>query len=293
MPGRWVRWNEDRNSWEISSNDGGKWYPLIENHRREFEIEKYVDIVRWTDDRPVAPYPIVEPESYDFEGLAGVVVKGPRTGMLGSAPLDEWIRPTEIRPPFTPNILPPKRNETPGLSSPSARATSRIYFSRVAKRLVISENGGIFRELAFPIESSYVRRTTDWAHTVSATWIPIPFDVDYYNNFGMHDTAVNNTRITALAGGMYRIGGQVTWAANATGIRGLSVYLNGTTFMAVQALTATATVIHLNLMTEFILNVGDYVELQGYQDSGGNLNVLSVASTGHPYTPRFWAQRCA
>src|SRR5215475_9738149 len=48
----------------------------------------------------------------------------------------------------------------------------------------------------------------------------------------MHDTVTNNSRLTAVYAGVYKITGQLGFASNATGIRQCHIRLNGTTIIA-------------------------------------------------------------
>lgn len=116
----------------------------------------------------------------------------------------------------------------------------------------------------------------------------ITFDSERFDNGGMHSTSVNTSRITIPTGGggIYLIGGAISWAANATGVRYVSVYLNGTTHLGISEDTSvTATDHYMTVSTLYALSAGDYVELVVQQSSGGNLNIQSVSA----YSPEFWA----
>lgn len=90
----------------------------------------------------------------------------------------------------------------------------------------------------------------------------------------MHDTVTNNSRLTALAAGVYSICGNVQWASNATGERLTEVLLNGTTVIARTRFPAgAATVLNQTVTCHYALATNDYVELRVFQTSGGALNV--------------------
>lgn len=101
-------------------------------------------------------------------------------------------------------------------------------------------------------------------------------DVD---GVGGHDNAVNNTRYTARYPGWYLISGACEHNANATGDRFAWLMVNGADvnasvgFIAGDATAATPTPARTK---KVFLNVGDYVELVGFQSSGANLGT-SVA----------------
>jgi hypothetical protein len=82
--------------------------------------------------------------------------------------------------------------------------------------------------------------------------------------------------------------GQVAFAQNATGIRGIQIRLNGSTLLAsnfVVAFTGAST--DVMAVTHYNLAANDYVELLAYQNSGGALN----ASLGANYSPEFMIAR--
>jgi hypothetical protein len=92
----------------------------------------------------------------------------------------------------------------------------------------------------------------------------------------LHDTAVNDERITIKVPGYYRVAGMVSFDANNAGFRRLQLYLNGATVIgAVVANAAPAGISHaMNVSTMFRFSYGDYIDLRAQQNSGGALNVL-------------------
>lgn len=102
-------------------------------------------------------------------------------------------------------------------------------------------------------------------------------DVD---STGMHSTSVNTSRLTAVYPGWHMGFASISYAANATGRRGGVWNVNGTglnganTF--VPAGVASQVVIPMRSILTF-LNVGDYLEVKGYQDSGGALSTAISA----------------
>lgn len=117
------------------------------------------------------------------------------------------------------------------------------------------------------------------AYSTAATSIPnttltvIPLEVEEYDTDGMHDTAANNSRITIKHAGTYLFVASISWASNATGLReilfrknGVATYFGESILGAVSGSFTSATV-----STTLVLNAGDYIELIGYQNSGGSL----------------------
>lgn len=114
----------------------------------------------------------------------------------------------------------------------------------------------------------------------------LTFNTERFDRWGMHSTSSNTSRITATVAGMYHVGGCARFAANSTGSRSLLIRLNGTSIIAFhreQSLASGVTVVAISTLID--LDVGDYVELEATQDSGGNLDVDSTSS----YSPTFWA----
>lgn len=105
---------------------------------------------------------------------------------------------------------------------------------------------------------------------------PINFVAEEYDTASLHDAATNNTRITIPSGydGLWAFGGGIPWAANSTGRRATLVRLNGTTPICQQeAGVVDATLFVQSLAGERQFAAGDYIELCGFQSSGGNLNM--------------------
>lgn len=110
----------------------------------------------------------------------------------------------------------------------------------------------------------------------NAAWTTITFSAEDHDTAGMHSTTTNTSRISATVAGYYQVKGTVYFAASAatqvqarilknsvtTGIPGLRAKVNPVSGQDALA-TATGTI---------YLNAGDYLELQGYQDSGAAIS---------------------
>lgn len=134
-----------------------------------------------------------------------------------------------------------------------------------------------------------VRNTANISHTSSGSYQALTFNSERVDVGSMHDTSSNTGRITIPSGGggLYLIGGCIEFAANATGLRGAQIRLNGSTVIVIQeAPSIGAGSAHpIAVTTAYQLAAGDYLELMGKQSSGGNLNMLATAN----YSPEFWA----
>jgi len=99
----------------------------------------------------------------------------------------------------------------------------------------------------------------------------------------MHSTSVNPSRITINTAGVYMVSGLLNWGASANGTdRVASVFKNGSEVGGFRpgALSlpsySVSTSIILGASHPMNLAVGDYIELRGYQTSGGGaLNAIS------------------
>lgn len=123
--------------------------------------------------------------------------------------------------------------------------------------------------------------------TADSTLTALTFNSERFDNGDLHSTVANTGRLTVPITGLYLIGGNVEWAAHATGLRELNIRLNGTTYIETDSrLSAGAFRSTFQAVsTLYRLAATDYVELVGQQASGGALNVLASAS----YSPEFWA----
>lgn len=121
----------------------------------------------------------------------------------------------------------------------------------------------------------------------NASLTTVTFDSEDFDVGNLHDTAVNNSRITIPAGGagLWLFVATCSWGGrNAAGGRtGAYVYKNGTTRIAIAEETPDAASGDGNLGTTFsavcfdLAVAGDYYEMQVRQDSGGSLNLLGAS----------------
>ena len=74
------------------------------------------------------------------------------------------------------------------------------------------------------------------------------------------------------------------FASNATGLRQARIFLNNATNLSILTIpAANGAQTDLVITTQYYLVVGDYVELEAYQNSGGPLNV----EAGSNFSPEF------
>jgi hypothetical protein len=104
----------------------------------------------------------------------------------------------------------------------------------------------------------------------------ISLDMELVDSDGGHSPTVNNSRYTAQVAGWYAVSGVVSFVSNGSVVRLAYIVKNGTggtvgAYVEYTAASAGITSVPLNVQI-VQLNVGDYVELYGFQNSGGSLN---------------------
>lgn len=154
-----------------------------------------------------------------------------------------------------------------------------LFLSRdltVGRNVVIagtSTLSGILTSAVQPRCSAYAgaaQSLTDSTLTVLA------LNSEDYDTTTMHDPVTNNSRITVPTGGdgLYLITGTAHYVSNTTGYRIAELYKNGATRLQATFLGPCPggqdTVIPVTSVV--VLAAGDYIELRGWQSSGGALN---------------------
>jgi hypothetical protein len=132
---------------------------------------------------------------------------------------------------------------------------------------------------------AHVRHDATQALTTATTTV-IAFNQERWDTHAFHDNSTNNSRLTIPSGktGKYIVSAGIVFEANATGVRYIDILKNGTTALrSVEVSASSAFETMLTISAIVNLAATDYVQVRAFQDSGGNLNVLSVAE----YTPEF------
>jgi len=110
----------------------------------------------------------------------------------------------------------------------------------------------------------------------------VAFDAEIRDNGNLHSTVTNNTRLTIGSGqdGFYDCIGQAKWTANSTGGRALGIYKNGSLYTIKTDQAPTMAQNFVQQIHVFIpVAAGDYIEMAGGQDSGGNLTIIHGSSS--------------
>lgn len=121
-----------------------------------------------------------------------------------------------------------------------------------------------------------VRVTRSALQTIStATSTLVTFDVEIYDNGGYHSTVSNTDRITipSVPNGFYWIYGSVQFAGNNTGYRELRLKFGGGIYARLRQYGQISSNT-LNIGMVLFLAATNYLQLEVYQNSGGNLNLL-------------------
>ncbi len=107
----------------------------------------------------------------------------------------------------------------------------------------------------------------------NTAWTIITLNSEHWDHNDLHSTVSNTGRLTAAVDGLYLIVAQIRWASNGSGIRGLRIELNGTTEIGkVQDDPSGAGATIQDATTIYPLDAGEYVQMLGFQTSGGSLN---------------------
>lgn len=119
----------------------------------------------------------------------------------------------------------------------------------------------------------------------------VTFTAETVDRRGQHSTTVNTSRVTATADlGTYFCIGQVVWATNATGTRRCRFTDSGvTTILGAAGLygpaPANGTSIAFGIWQPALSTA--YLELEAFQDSGGNLDTL-ISANGFRASLMMW-----
>jgi hypothetical protein len=111
-------------------------------------------------------------------------------------------------------------------------------------------------------------------------------DTEDVDNDNMHSTTTNTSRLTAVTAGRYQVGGGYC-AGSGSGRREVWYRVNGSDVNGTESgiFGSTNNTGPASRAVSVFLNVGDYVELFAYQDSGGTIATIVTGSM----QPSFYA----
>lgn len=125
-------------------------------------------------------------------------------------------------------------------------------------------------------------RQTATQTLTTAVWGSITFTTEDADAAAGHSIVTNTSRYVVSVAGELQVEAGVTFAANTTGVRGMRIAKNGTAVpqgrVIVSAASSGST--ELALCRTITAAAGDYIEVQGYQTSGGNLDTAYATESG-------------
>jgi len=139
-----------------------------------------------------------------------------------------------------------------------------------------------WRPLPAPKRRAMVHRTTNY-NVADATYTPIPWTAEIYDEGGWHDNSTNNTRLVVPEGvGKVRVSGNLTF--NSSGTVGTLMRMQATKNGATSyGLPRAETIYPARIINgaSAILEVspGDYFELEAYHTEGTSHAVLATEYT--------------
>jgi len=98
------------------------------------------------------------------------------------------------------------------------------------------------------------------------------FDSEYEDTDTLHSTVTNTGRFTATKAGWYEVRFNVSWASNSTGRRRVGLRKNGSALIYVSQNADSGGTTNQGQSWGVDLAATDYVDLIGYQNSGGALD---------------------
>ena len=111
--------------------------------------------------------------------------------------------------------------------------------------------------------------------------VTLAFNLEDYDTDTYHDTVSNNSRLTAPDDGYYYIFATVQWTASVVGRRNLIINHNidgGIAVNRAEPVSDVGVSTTHEVSTAWFMQAGEYVTLQVFQSSGGNLTVIAANS---------------
>jgi hypothetical protein len=113
----------------------------------------------------------------------------------------------------------------------------------------------------------------------NSSWTALSLDATTTDPYGGHSNSTNNSRYTCQAGvaGYYTCCGVYASASNSSGFRAVTLQVNGTHVVGSSVYSPNNGSVEVGVATpvkDVYLNAGDYIEVAGWQSSGGALNTI-------------------
>lgn len=163
-----------------------------------------------------------------------------------------------------------------------ATVPTPFHFTALTVPTASNMNAGIESALAFLLSPPRCKVYNSAAQSIgSGAFAALTWDTEEIDSDAMHSTSSNTSRLVCQTAGTYLLSGSISWASSSAGVRRGARWLkNGassnTQVMIVPPGTGTAGVPTVHAPTVMMpLAVSDYVELAGYQDTGGALSTVA------------------
>lgn len=120
-----------------------------------------------------------------------------------------------------------------------------------------------------------VHQETTATSLLTGVWTSIGMDAqELISDHVTHSTTTNNSQVTIQVPGVYELSGKVSFGSNTTGRRLVRWLVNGSAILASEISMPPASAFPMvpAAVIRTRLAVGDYVEIQADQDSGGTIN---------------------
>ncbi|MGW5477718.1 hypothetical protein [Streptomyces sp. NPDC004008] len=159
-----------------------------------------------------------------------------------------------------------------------------VLASEIANNLFTTAlaRAGIYNTGSFLLGVPLFVGTQTSAQSISnnvSGWTAISLNTTQVDSYTGHSNSTNNSRYTAQVAGIYSVCGVVAYAANATGVRGARIHLNGSVIQGSSQMTLPGTGTNLTGVATPVravqMAVGDFVEVATYQNSGASLNTTT------------------
>lgn len=139
--------------------------------------------------------------------------------------------------------------------------------------------GRIYNTALTSVTTPYARVRHTAAQTLStSTTTAIQFNTVVEDTSGFSNLGVANTKLTIPTGldGVYSIAGNLRLASSTSTLIEIGVRLNGSTILVTELIAGASNERTVSAATVRRLAAGDYLEVTGFQNSGGNLNTVVV-----------------
>jgi hypothetical protein len=114
----------------------------------------------------------------------------------------------------------------------------------------------------------------------------INFNTNLYDTDGIHSTTSNTSRFTAKTPGIYNFAANLRMNVSGGTTRYIYVKKNGSESVNLKQEATSSAATDMAVAGQVMLAAGDYLELWGFQNSGGTYT-LPAASTGTPFIAEF------